>query len=161
MVRGFAFIKIYVYLRFIIVLRINGYRFYFFMDTLILKDTSLNNTRSILSGFQDEEVVNIYSSAMDALEKRIHIDELRIRALHFHHDLDLILVVLNNKKVLTYSISSSQLLADATEEQRNHYELIGKGIGVHWPDLDEDLSLKSFLQEEIIRSVEQVLGKTA
>ena len=28
-------------------------------------------------------------------------------------------------------------------------------------DLDEDLSLKSFLQEEIIRSVEYVLGKTA
>ena len=131
------------------------------MDTLILKDTTFDNIKSVLSEFQDEEVVNIYSSTMNALEKRIHLDGLRIKALHFHHDLDLMLIVLTNKKVLTHPISSSQLLADATEEQRNHYELIGKGVGVHWPDLDEDLSLKSFLQEEIIRSVEQVLGKMA
>ena len=28
----------------------------------------------------------------------------------------------------------------ATQTQRDHYELIGKGYGVHWPDVDEDLS---------------------
>ena len=28
----------------------------------------------------------------------------------------------------------------ATQTQRDHYELTGKGYGVHWPDVDEDLS---------------------
>ncbi len=30
----------------------------------------------------------------------------------------------------------------ATQAQRDHYELIGKGYGVHWPEVDEDLSAK-------------------
>ena len=29
-----------------------------------------------------------------------------------------------------------------TQRQRNHWELIGHGLGVHWPDVDEDLSAK-------------------
>jgi Protein of unknown function (DUF2442) len=28
----------------------------------------------------------------------------------------------------------------ATAAQRDHYELLGHGFGVHWPDVDEDLS---------------------
>jgi hypothetical protein len=31
-------------------------------------------------------------------------------------------------------------LLDATAEERNHWRLIGGGEGVHWPDLDEDVS---------------------
>jgi hypothetical protein len=30
----------------------------------------------------------------------------------------------------------------ATQAQRDNYELIGKGYGVHWPAVDEDLSAK-------------------
>ena len=30
----------------------------------------------------------------------------------------------------------------ASQTQRDNYELIGRGIGVHWPDVDEDLSAK-------------------
>jgi hypothetical protein len=33
------------------------------------------------------------------------------------------------------------------------YELIGDGIGIHWPLLDEDLSLKGFIQDELRRVV--------
>lgn len=32
-------------------------------------------------------------------------------------------------------------LRDATAEQRSHWELIGRGCGVHWPDIDEDISV--------------------
>ncbi len=31
-------------------------------------------------------------------------------------------------------------LFNATRAQRDHYKLLGKGFGVHWPDVDEDLS---------------------
>jgi len=30
-------------------------------------------------------------------------------------------------------------LSEATPEQRNHFEIMGSGQGVHWPDLDEDI----------------------
>jgi hypothetical protein len=36
-------------------------------------------------------------------------------------------------------------LQDATAAQRAHWELIGGGIGIHWPDVDEDISVASLL----------------
>ena len=36
-------------------------------------------------------------------------------------------------------------LSDATTAQRNHWDLIGEGIGVHWPDVDEDFSVEGML----------------
>lgn len=36
-------------------------------------------------------------------------------------------------------------LLDATPEQRRHWELIGGGEGIHWPDLDEDISVAGLL----------------
>ncbi len=36
-------------------------------------------------------------------------------------------------------------LLDGSEEERRHYELIGKGEGIHWPELDEDISVEGLL----------------
>ena len=36
-------------------------------------------------------------------------------------------------------------LAGATPQERNNWRLIGGGEGIHWPDLDEDLSVESLL----------------
>ena len=126
--------------------------------SLVLEDTSIENIRQILTGFKEDEVVNVYFIGMDELEQRIHAGGLRIKTLHFHSDMDLMLIVLNNKKVLSYPISLSHRLSQATEEQRNNYQLIGNGIGIHWPDVDEDLSLKGFLRREVSLSIDMVLG---
>ncbi len=37
-------------------------------------------------------------------------------------------------------------LRDATPEQRAHWRLIGRGQGIHWPDIDEDLSVAGLLR---------------
>ena len=37
-------------------------------------------------------------------------------------------------------------LANATPEQRSHWELAGGGYGIHWPDIDEDLSTEGLLR---------------
>ncbi|HLN01834.1 MAG TPA: DUF2442 domain-containing protein [Bryobacteraceae bacterium] len=37
-------------------------------------------------------------------------------------------------------------LLDATEEQRNRWEISGGGYGIYWPDLDEDLSTEGLLR---------------
>lgn len=96
------------------------------------------------------------SNDYDELEKIIYEGGLRIKAIHCHADLDLMLVVLNNGKVLHRSVSSSERLKMATPDQLNNYRLIGKGAGVHWEEVDEDLSLKSFLKEEMARSIQEI-----
>jgi hypothetical protein len=37
-------------------------------------------------------------------------------------------------------------LMEATAEQRRHYEIAGGGYGLHWPDVDEDLSTEGLLR---------------
>ncbi len=36
-------------------------------------------------------------------------------------------------------------LVHATPKERNNWRLIGKGVGIHWPDLDEDISTANLL----------------
>jgi hypothetical protein len=36
-------------------------------------------------------------------------------------------------------------LANATEKQRQHWEILGDGEGVRWPDIDEDLGVDGML----------------
>lgn len=37
-------------------------------------------------------------------------------------------------------------LRDASEEARNNWRLVGRGQGIHWEDVDEDLSVAGFLK---------------
>ena len=37
-------------------------------------------------------------------------------------------------------------LLSATQEERNRWEISGGGYGIHWPDLDEDLSTEGLLR---------------
>jgi len=37
------------------------------------------------------------------------------------------------------------VLRNAKESQRNKWRLIGGGVGIHWPDLDEDISVAGLL----------------
>ncbi|MGH8477139.1 MAG: DUF2442 domain-containing protein [Methylococcales bacterium] len=36
-------------------------------------------------------------------------------------------------------------LSGATEAQRQHFEILGDGQGIHWPDIDEDISVEGML----------------
>jgi hypothetical protein len=36
-------------------------------------------------------------------------------------------------------------LLHSTSEERNNWRLIGKGEGIHWPDLDEDISIENIV----------------
>jgi len=36
-------------------------------------------------------------------------------------------------------------LLQATPAQRANWTLIGQGVGIHWPDVDEDISVRSLL----------------
>lgn len=96
--------------------------------------------------------MDTFQNSYDAIEKIIFENGLRIKGVNFYPEMDLMIVVLNNKKVLKRSISgTSALLSKATFSQLNNYELPGDGAAVYWPELDEDLSLKGFLQDELAK----------
>jgi len=48
-------------------------------------------------------------------------------------------------RVISVPLAWSWRLADATPMQRANWELIGDGHGVHWPDVDEDISAEGML----------------
>ncbi len=39
-------------------------------------------------------------------------------------------------------------LRDASDEQRRNWRLIGRGIGIHWESIDEDISVESLLASQ-------------
>ena len=39
-------------------------------------------------------------------------------------------------------------LAEASDRERRSWVLIGSGVGIHWPQLDEDISLEGLLRGE-------------
>ncbi|MBI4785570.1 MAG: DUF2442 domain-containing protein [Chloroflexi bacterium] len=43
-------------------------------------------------------------------------------------------------RTISVPLAWSWRLSEATVEQRNNFEIMGNGQGVHWPDLDEDIS---------------------
>jgi hypothetical protein len=58
---------------------------------------------------------------------------------------DTITANLVDGRVISVPLAWSWRLSDATVEQRNTWELIGDGQGVHWPDIDEDISANGML----------------
>ena len=48
-------------------------------------------------------------------------------------------------RVISVPLAWSWRLSDATPAQRAKWRLIGDGHGVHWPDVDEDISAEGML----------------
>ena len=48
-------------------------------------------------------------------------------------------------RVVSVPLVWSWRLAEATAAQRSHYEILGNGAGVRWPDVDEDISAEGML----------------
>jgi hypothetical protein len=58
---------------------------------------------------------------------------------------DAFVVHLEDGRSLTVPLERFPRLRDATPEQRGQYELSGRGYGIHWPELDEDISVAGLL----------------
>ena len=58
---------------------------------------------------------------------------------------ELITFHLADGRVISVPLAWSWRLTEATAAQRANFEIIGDGVGVHWPDVDEDLSVEGML----------------
>lgn len=60
-------------------------------------------------------------------------------------DADAITAHLADGRVVSVPLAWSWRLSDATPEQRSHFEILGSGQGVRWPEIDEDISVEGML----------------
>jgi hypothetical protein len=58
---------------------------------------------------------------------------------------DAITAYLVDGRVISVPLVWSWRLSEATRTQRANFEIIGDGQGVHWPDIDEDISVEGML----------------
>jgi hypothetical protein len=56
-----------------------------------------------------------------------------------------IMAELADGRTVSVPLAWSWRLMDASPEQRANWRLIGSGQGVHWPDVDEDISVRGML----------------
>jgi hypothetical protein len=63
-------------------------------------------------------------------------------------------------RVISVPLAWSWRLSDATPAQRANWELIGDGHGVHWPDVDEDISAEGMLRGIPTRRPQNRTGTT-
>jgi len=59
---------------------------------------------------------------------------------------DALTVDLEDGRTITAPLVWFPRLMQAMPRQRQNWELAGGGFGIHWPDLDEDLSVHALLQ---------------
>ena len=58
---------------------------------------------------------------------------------------DSLIVDLADARTITVPLAWFPRLAHGTPAERANWRLIGGGAGIHWPDLDEDISVESLL----------------
>ena len=56
-----------------------------------------------------------------------------------------LVVSLVDGRTISVPIAWFSSLSQASKEQLEDYELLGDGEGIHWPQIDEDLSVKGLL----------------
>jgi hypothetical protein len=71
---------------------------------------------------------------LDATAVAVTIDDSSLR------------VVLADGRELAAPLEWFPRLRDATPEQRSNWRLIGRSQGIHWPDVDEDISVAGLLR---------------
>jgi hypothetical protein len=74
------------------------------------------------------------TSLKDAIAQQVSVTE------------DALAVDLADGRSVTIPVSWFPRLSHGTQEERNNWRLSGNGEGIHWPDLDEDISVASLLK---------------
>ncbi|MEX2444784.1 MAG: DUF2442 domain-containing protein [Alkalispirochaeta sp.] len=66
-------------------------------------------------------------------------------AVEVHVTDDRLVVELEDGRSISLPLSWYPRLLHGTSDERNNYQFIGAGSGIHWPDLDEDLRVEDLL----------------
>jgi hypothetical protein len=72
-------------------------------------------------------------------------DALSVAATHVTVTGDTLTVDLSDGRTISVPLAWYPRLLDGTADERARWRLIGQGHGIHWPDLDEDVSVENLL----------------
>jgi hypothetical protein len=67
------------------------------------------------------------------------------RIVDVHCTDELLIVGLADGRIVSVPLAWYPRLLNAAPEQRNHWQIAGAGFGIHWPEIDEDLSIQGLL----------------
>lgn len=87
--------------------------------------------------------MNLYSWRLGVSISEIKTDE-RVKDVRFSED-DLIVRLMDGRIISVPLVWYPRLLR-ATPSQRGHWQKCGGGYGIHWPEIDEDLSTEGLLR---------------
>ncbi len=73
------------------------------------------------------------------------VNNIEPRIKHIEVSEETITAYLVDGRTISVPLAWSWRLSGAAPEERNNWEIIGDGQGVHWPDIDEDISAKGML----------------
>jgi hypothetical protein len=65
------------------------------------------------------------------------------RAQQVHVTEDTLTVDLSDGRTISVPLAWYPRLLQGSMDERNNWQLIGNGSGIHWPDLDEDISVEN------------------
>lgn len=72
-----------------------------------------------------------------------------------------LIVELVDGRTVSVPVSWYPRLQHGSSEERSHWRLIGEGEGIHWPDLDEDISVEDLLAGRRSGEAEESLRRWA
>jgi Protein of unknown function (DUF2442) len=72
---------------------------------------------------------------------------------------DTLSVLLDDGRTISVPLSWYPRLAEGTASERSSWELNGAGRGIHWPELDEDISVQALLDGHRSNETESSLDK--
>ena len=76
-----------------------------------------------------------------SIAKPLHASARRVRL-----DDSMLHVLLLDGREVSVPLEWFPRLRNASDKQRRNWRLIGNGVGIHWPDVDEDLSVAALLE---------------
>ncbi len=74
------------------------------------------------------------------------VAELMFKAVKAWYEENKICLLMSDQKEIRFPVNLNKKLREAQVEKVKNIELICDGTGLHWPDLDEDLSVTGIIE---------------
>ena len=74
------------------------------------------------------------------------VAELLFKVEKAWYEKGMICLLMSDRKEIRFPVEANNKLLTASDKERNNIELICGGTGLHWPDLDEDLSVTGIIE---------------
>ena len=97
--------------------------------------------------------MNLPHNKYDAIERFICNQGLRITSVDLSPANDKLFIHLNTQLTIVAPTKNYCRLKDASVQGLQNYRIVCGAEGIHWPDLDEDISLKGLLKEYLSQQV--------